>query len=105
MTTVEYTTNKIYFIVSNGEDFLKKHKDFLINNEMVYDVKTFNFAEKDFINITLDFKNGRLTQKQFNTFMNTFIIDNNVKKLNKAWYKFKDKYDEEEVKLNYTLCI
>lgn len=105
MANKEYTTNKIYFIVSNGDEFIKKYKEYLMNTEIVYDVKTFNFAEKDFINITLDFKNGRLSQKQFNLFMNTFIMDNNVKKLNKAWYKFKDKYDDAEVKYSYELCI
>ena len=99
-----YTTNKIYFIVNNGDDFIKEYKEYLMNTGQVYDVKTFHYAEKDFINITFNFQNGKLTQQTFNRFMNTFIMDNSVKKLNKAWYKFKDKYTDE-IKLEYTICV
>ena len=100
----EYTTNKIYFIVPNGEEFINTYKDYLINTDQVYDVKTFNFAEKDFINITFNFSNGKLNQQRFNLFMNNFIMDNKIPKLKKAWYKYKDKYTEE-LKLEYSICV
>ena len=44
------------------------------------------------------------TLQTFNKFMNQFIMDKSVKKLNKAWYKFKDKYTDE-YKLEYTICV
>ena len=62
----QYTTNKIYFIVNNGDDFIKEYKEYLMNTGQVYDVKTFHYAEKDFINITFNFQNGKLTQQTFN---------------------------------------
>lgn len=100
----QYTINKIYFIVKDGNDFLNQYKEYLMNTEQVYDVKTFQYAEKDFINITFNFQNGKLTQQSFNKFMNQFIMDNSIKSLNKAWYKFKDK-NSEELKLEYTICV
>ena len=99
-----YTTNKIYFIVKNGDDFINQYKQYLMDTGQVYDVKTFTYDEKDFINITFNFQNGKLTQQTFNKFMNEFIMDNSIKSLNKAFYKFKDKYTDE-YKLQYTICI
>ena len=99
-----YTTNKIYFIVKDEpEQFINQHKQYLMNTDKVYDVKTFEYEGKHFINITMLFQVGKMSQKDVNLFMNNFIMDNNIKKINKAFYKFKDKYDE--YKLQYSICI
>ena len=105
MATKQFTTNKIYFIVKEDpEQFINEHKEYLMDTEKVYDVKSFTYDNKHFINITLLFQVGKLTQKDLNLFMNNFIMDNSIKTINRAFYKFKDKYSNE-TKLEYSICI
>ena len=105
LTKFQYTINKIYFIVQEDpEQFINKYKQYLMDTDKVYDVRTFDYEGKHFINITMLFQVGKMLQKDLNHFMNTFLIDNNVKKITKAYYKFKDKYTDE-YKLQYSICI
>tara|TARA_B100000287_G_C20432128_1_gene701979 strand:+ start:275 stop:595 length:321 start_codon:yes stop_codon:yes gene_type:complete len=101
----QYTTNKIYFIVKDDpEQFINKHKQYLMNTEKVYDIRTFDYQGTHFINIIMLFQIGKMNQKDLNLFMNEFIMDNNIKSIQKAFYKFKDKYTDE-YKLQYSICI
>ena len=105
MATKQFTTNKIYFIVKDDpEQFINKYKQYLMDTEKVYDVKSFEYENKHFINITMLFQGGKLDQKGLNLFMNNFIMDNSIKTIQKAFYKFKDKYTDE-YKLQYSICI
>lgn len=95
----KFTTNKIYFIVKNPNDFLEKYKKYIMDTEQVYNVTTFNFAEKDFINIQFLFNVGEMNISRVNYFMNSLIQDNQIKGLYKAFYKFSDK--NNDIKLEY----
>lgn len=101
----QYTTNKIYFIVKDDpEQFINQYKQYLMDTDKVYDVKTFEYENKHFVNITMLFQVGKLSQKDLNLFMNNFVMDNNIKSVQKAYYKFKDRYTDE-YKLQYSICI
>ena len=101
----QYTTNKNDFIVKDDpEQFINQHNQYLMNTEKVYDIRTFEYEGKHFVNITMLFQVGKLSQKDLNLFMNKFIMDNNIKTVQKAFYKFKDKYTDE-YKLQYSICI
>tara|TARA_B110000261_G_C13034602_1_gene337711 strand:- start:543 stop:866 length:324 start_codon:yes stop_codon:yes gene_type:complete len=102
----KYTVNKIYFIVDDASDFIEKNKKYLMDTGLVYDVKTYDYNDKSYINIILNFTIGKLNQEALYTFMNSFIIDNNIKNVRKATYKyFDEKKCPVEFKIDYISAI
>jgi hypothetical protein len=102
--SAKYTTNKIYFTVKNPTDFIDKYKDYLLNTKKVFEVKTYEYNDKHYINICLLFNTGKLNQKTLNDFMNAFILDNNITTVNKATYKYSDNKNTD-IHLIYTIDL
>jgi hypothetical protein len=92
--TKQYTTNKIYFrILKKPEEFKKKYDTYFNNLDNVYSVGTFRYNDYDFYNIQLDFNNGKMSQNEFDQFMNDFknVCDDGFKN---AYYKYSSNGDE-----------
>tara|TARA_B110000259_G_C13817528_1_gene323349 strand:+ start:200 stop:511 length:312 start_codon:yes stop_codon:yes gene_type:complete len=96
----KYTVNKVYFTMEEPNEFIEKNKKYLMDTGSVYDVKTYNYNNVDYINIIFNFSMGKLNQEALYIFMNAFINDNKIKNIKKATYKY---FDEKKCPLEFKI--
>lgn len=96
----KYTVNKVYFTMEEPNEFIEKNKKYLMDTGSVYDVKTYQYNNVDYINIIFNFSMGKLNQEALYIFMNAFISDNKIKNIKKATYKY---FDEKKCPLEFKI--
>ena len=103
-----FPVNKVYFLLpknyKSSADYISENEENIINNNSdlsIYDFGSFTYNEKNFISIRFSFQQKRLTKKQFYNFAD------NLKNVEKAFYKYNDPNDEDEdeIKITYTKTV
>ena len=89
-----FTTNKIYFSVSNIDDFVTKYNNYFENLEISYKCSSFKYENKDYYNIALDFVTGKLTKNVFYKILEDFCLINTKNSIKKAFYQYKNGLNE-----------
>ena len=90
----EYTTNKIYFTISDIKDFTTKYDNYFLKLDEVYATSTYSYKGIHYYNIQLDFQVNILSEKKFHEIMDTFCEFNTKSPIERATYKYKKKNDE-----------
>ena len=66
----KFKVAKIYFIVDNPKEFDEEYKSTIKDIVPdVYKTASYNFNNKNFYNIYLDYKSDMLSNKEFNNYM------------------------------------
>ena len=70
MAIQKFKVAKIYFIVDNPKEFDEEYKSTIKDIVPdVYKTASYNFYNKNFYNIYLDYKSDMLSNKEFNNYM------------------------------------
>ena len=70
MAIQKFKVAKIYFIVDNPKEFDEEYKSTIKDIVPdVYKTASYNFNNKNFYNIYLDYKSDMLSNKEFNNYM------------------------------------